>query len=718
MTVLAGGGRHRVAAIVPVIDEAVAIGELTSGLLAAGACCVYVVDGGSHDGTPDVAGAAGAIVVTEDRRGYGRACLTGAAAAAVDHPIIAFLDGDGSCDAEDLPVLLAALDDADLVLGARAPGRTDRGALPWHARLGNMLVAALLRRRTGGRVHDLPPFKVIRRAALTALDLDDAGFGWTVQLVARALRTPGLRVVEVPARFRVRRGGRSKVSGSPRASFAAGRRMITCALTETRRRPLIALMAKAPRVGHAKTRLAADIGQEAALELWTACLADLGPAIRAAARGVADTIAIVPAQADAEPVAALLGPGWSTVIQRRPGLGGAIADGFVEAQVSGRTARSRSVATTRRCRWGCSWTRSMRSAGMPRCSGRASTAAITSSACGSDRGSGTGCERGGAPPASSLRRYSRLRALATRPRWLPRPARWPKRAFRRACWSPGRTSTGQRTSGTSREPLPLPARARPARAPGWPRMPRWCRARWRLRSRPDLRRRASRKPSSWADPPDPRASARLAASLEVRARARRCRLRSKGEGLILEDRTSLIRLAIVGLAIGILVPTTLALMSGAPLLVSRAPLATPSDAGSAATDASSSPLAHSTTPATAKPTPTPSPRPTKDTTRPTIVSRSPGPNAAGVSGGTTIRIRFSEPVKGVSGSSIQLVNTSGGWTVRSSVSYNASTRTATLNPALNMYPSTTYRVSILTGITDRAGNRLASTTWTFTVAPG
>ena len=332
MTALAGGGGHRVAAVVPVIDEAVAIGELTSGLLAAGACCVYVVDGGSSDGTPDVARAAGGIVIAEDRRGYGRACLAGAAAAAVDHPITAFLDGDGSCDPQDLPALLAALDGADLVLGARAPRTTERGALPWHARLGNLLVAGLLSRHTGRVIHDLPPFKVIRRAALTALDLDDAGFGWTVQLVARALRTSGLRVKEVPARFRVRRGGRSKVSGSPRASFAAGRRMISCALAETRRRPLIALMAKAPRAGHAKTRLAADIGQEAALELWTACLSDLGPAIRAAARGVADTIAVVPAESDGTPVAALLGPGWPVVVQQHPGLDGAIVDGFVQAE--------------------------------------------------------------------------------------------------------------------------------------------------------------------------------------------------------------------------------------------------------------------------------------------------------------------------------------------------------------------------------------------------
>jgi hypothetical protein len=177
-------------------------------------------------------------------------------------------------------------------------------------------------------------------------------------------------------------------------------------------------------------------------------------------------------------------------------------------------------------------------------------------------------------------------------------------------------------------------------------------------------------------------------------------------------------MAIVGLAIGILVPTTLALMSGAPLLDTRASVATPSAAGSAGAPGSPASSADPTTLATARPTPTRSPKPTKDTARPTIASRSPGPNAAGVSGGTTIRIRFSEAVKGVSGSSIQLVNVAGGWVVRATVRYNASTRTATLDPALNMYPSTQYRVSILAGITDASGNRLSPTTWTFRVAPG
>lgn len=324
---------HEVATVVPVLDEAVAIGDLVTELRAAGSCCVFVVDSGSRDGTPDLARAAGAIVIDEPRRGYGRACLTGADAACREHPVIAFLDGDGSCDPADLPALVAALKSADVALGRRVRERLEPGALPWHARAGNALVAAILRRRTGRAVHDLSPFKALRRSALGVLDLDDPGFGWTVQLVARALGATSLRISERPIGFRTRRGGTSKVSGSLRASIAAGRRMLRNAVVETRPRPVVALMAKAPRAGHAKTRLAAGIGQTAALDLWTACLRDLGASVRRAARQEAlGTIAFVPAADEVAPVARSLGPGWEVIPQERTGLGGAITDATLEAQ--------------------------------------------------------------------------------------------------------------------------------------------------------------------------------------------------------------------------------------------------------------------------------------------------------------------------------------------------------------------------------------------------
>jgi glycosyltransferase A (GT-A) superfamily protein (DUF2064 family) len=328
--------RHTVATVIPVLDEVAAIADLVAGLRAAGSCCVYVVDGGSEDGTQLVTRGAGAIVVDEARRGYGRACLTGAAAARSGHPIVAFLDGDGSCDPDDLPVLVRALGTADVALGRRVGERIERGALPWHAGLGNAIVAAILRRRTGRPVHDLSPFKALRATALDTLALDDGGFGWTVQLVARSLRTPSLRIAEPPIAFRRRRGGTSKVTGSWRASAAAARRMLRNAVHETRARPVVTVVAKAPTAGHAKTRLAAEIGTEAALGFWRAALEDLGRSVRDLARTEGHTtLAVVPFTDEPTAVAALLGPGWEVVRQSRPGLGGAITDAVLGAAARG-----------------------------------------------------------------------------------------------------------------------------------------------------------------------------------------------------------------------------------------------------------------------------------------------------------------------------------------------------------------------------------------------
>lgn len=194
---------------------------------------------------------------------------------------------------------------------------------------------------------------------------------------------------------------------------------------------------------------------------------------------------------------------------------------------------------------------------------------------------------------------------------------------------------------------------------------------------------------------------------------------------------------VVGVAVGIAVPVSIAVLSGAPLFgttdraaveptsarPSAAMVSRPVPGGLGASTPTPTSTAKPTPTATAKPTPTatakptakPTPRPTLDKKRPTITSRNPGPGAVGVAMNRAIRIVFSEPVRNASGATIQLVNVEAGWTVRSTVVYDAAKRTATLAPVLGMYPNTDYRVTILAGITDRAGNRLKPTSWTFRV---
>ena len=215
--------RLRVAAVIPALDEADALPALLRELPAGVVDEVVVVDGGSRDGTPEAARAHGARVVVEPRRGYGRACATGAAA--TDADVIVFLDGDGSDD----PALLAAVLEpvlagrAAISLGSRIAG--EAGAQLPHQRFGNALVVLLLRLVYGLRVHDVPPMRAVRRDVLDGLALRELTYGWPTEMLVKAARA-GLPVEEVETRCRVRRGGRSKISGRLGPSARAGATML------------------------------------------------------------------------------------------------------------------------------------------------------------------------------------------------------------------------------------------------------------------------------------------------------------------------------------------------------------------------------------------------------------------------------------------------------------------------------------------------------------
>ncbi|MFR9805341.1 glycosyltransferase family 2 protein [Pseudonocardia sp. RS010] len=198
---------HRVEIVLPCLDEAEALPGVLASLPAGWP--VLVVDNGSADRTAEVARAHGARVVTEPRRGYGAAVHTGLHHARAE--LVAVLDGDGSLDAGVLPAMATAVASgrADLAAGRRVP---EPGSWPWHARAGNALIAAELRRR-GVPVHDVAPIRVARREALLGLGLADRAFGYPLELLLRA-GAAGWRIEETPVRYARRAGGRSKVSGS------------------------------------------------------------------------------------------------------------------------------------------------------------------------------------------------------------------------------------------------------------------------------------------------------------------------------------------------------------------------------------------------------------------------------------------------------------------------------------------------------------------------
>ncbi len=182
---------------------------------------VIVVDNGSSDDTAAVARRLGATVVTEQTPGYGAAVHAGLEAATADY--VAFMDGDASFDPDDLVPLLAEVRSgrADLAVGRRRP--VGRGVWPWHARAGNALIVAWLRRRIGMAAHDIAPIRVCRRAELLALDVQDRRFGYPVELLQKATRA-GWRFHERDVGYHPRAvGTRSKVSGSVKGTVRTAR---------------------------------------------------------------------------------------------------------------------------------------------------------------------------------------------------------------------------------------------------------------------------------------------------------------------------------------------------------------------------------------------------------------------------------------------------------------------------------------------------------------
>jgi glycosyltransferase involved in cell wall biosynthesis len=217
----------RVVAVIPAVDEEATIGAVVAGVQRAGIERVLVVDNGSRDATSARALSAGAAVVHEPTRGYGSACLAGIAALPAEAEVVVFLDGDGSDDPADLPALVQpiACGAADLVIGTRMRGTAEAGSLTGPQRFGNWLAARLLAAWYGAASSDLGPMRAVRVDALRRLRMRDRGFGWTVEMQARAA-SRGLRVLEVPVRYRRRAGGRSKISGTLIGSARAGAKIL------------------------------------------------------------------------------------------------------------------------------------------------------------------------------------------------------------------------------------------------------------------------------------------------------------------------------------------------------------------------------------------------------------------------------------------------------------------------------------------------------------
>ena len=216
-----------VAVIIPALNEEAALPRVLREIPRPRVRRIVVADNGSTDHTARVATEHGAEVVHEPERGYGAACLKALSHLADDPPdIVVFLDGDYSDHPDELVSLIdpIVVGDADMVIGSRARGHQERGALSPQQRVGNAIACRALRLLYGVRYTDLGPFRAIRWEILQALRMQDRNYGWTVEMQIKAARH-GVAYREVPVSYR-QRIGVSKVSGTTRGSLGAGAKIL------------------------------------------------------------------------------------------------------------------------------------------------------------------------------------------------------------------------------------------------------------------------------------------------------------------------------------------------------------------------------------------------------------------------------------------------------------------------------------------------------------
>ena len=190
---------------------------------------VIVVSNNSNDNTKINAKNAGATVLSENKRGYGYACLKGMEYIANQKQkpdIVVFLDGDYSDYPEELTKIIEPIlnDNKDFVIGARVKRLREEGSMTIPQIFGNWLATTLMSLFFGAKFSDLGPFRAIKYDKLLVLGMEDKTYGWTVEMQLKVLKQ-NMTYTEIPVNYR-NRIGISKVSGTVKGAIFAGLKIL------------------------------------------------------------------------------------------------------------------------------------------------------------------------------------------------------------------------------------------------------------------------------------------------------------------------------------------------------------------------------------------------------------------------------------------------------------------------------------------------------------
>lgn len=215
--------------IIPVYNEEDSIGKVISEIPDTIVRNVVVCNNGSKDRTASVAESHGAIVVHQPEKGYGNACLKGMEYISnleIKPDIIVFLDGDYSDYPSEMVDLIKPIvtENVDMVIGSRALGEMQSGAMMPQQIFGNWLATTLIRIIYSYEFTDLGPFRAVKYPVLMAMKMEDKTFGWTVEMQVKAAKMK-LKTTEVAVRYR-KRIGKSKVSGTIKGTILAGHKIL------------------------------------------------------------------------------------------------------------------------------------------------------------------------------------------------------------------------------------------------------------------------------------------------------------------------------------------------------------------------------------------------------------------------------------------------------------------------------------------------------------